>query len=188
MKLPSIKKIPIEYIQSILKIDPTSPSGLTWIPKEGTSQINKSWNAKHANKKAGNKHISFEKYLSWKIGFRYLGKYINFKCSNMIFLLHNGYLTKGMLVQHIDHNPFNNNPSNLRECTRSQNTQSNKLRKNNTSGHKGVVLTRNKRNWYVIIKLNGKAHYFGTYINKDDAIKTSIIARKKLHGKFGRNE
>jgi hypothetical protein len=141
---------------------------------------------KHNNKKAGNKHISIKKCLSWNIGFRYLGKYIGFKCSSIIFLLHNGYLTKNMFVQHIDHNPFNNKPDNLRECTRSQNTQSNKLRKNNTSGHKGVFLTRDKLKWYVAIKLNGKSHYFGTYQNKEDAIKASIEARKKIHGEFGR--
>ena len=188
MKLPSIKKIPIEYIQSILKIDPNSPSGLTWIPKEGISKSIKSWNAKHANKKAGFKHISIKKYLSWNLGFRYLGKYMSFKCSNIAFLLHNGYLTKNMCVQHVDHNPFNNNPNNLRECTRSQNTQNSKLRKNNTSGHKGVFFTRNKRNWYVIIKLNGKSYYFGTHKNKEDAIKASIEARKKLYGEFGRNQ
>lgn len=185
-KLLSIKKIPIEYIQSILKIDPNSPSGLTWIPKEGISRSIKSWNSKHANKKAGNKHISIKKCLSWKIGFRYLGKYIGFKCSSIIFLLHNGYLTKNMFVQHIDHNPFNNKPDNLRECTRSQNAQYSKLRNNNTSGHKGVYLTRDKLKWYVAIKLNGKAYYFGTYINKEDAIKASVEARKKLHGTFGR--
>lgn len=186
MKLPSIKGIPLSYIQSILKIDLTSLSGLTWLPREGTSRDTKSWNAKHANKKAGNKHISIQRCLSWKIGFRYLGKYMGFKCSNIILLLRNGYLTKGMLVQHIDHNPFNNNPDNLRECTRSQNTQSNKLRKNNTSGHKGVFLTRDKLKWYVAIKLNGKAYYFGTYQNKEDAVKVSIEARKKIHGEFGR--
>jgi hypothetical protein len=186
MKLPFIKGIPLDYIQSILKIDTNSPSGLIWLSKEGISRSTKSWNTKHANKKAGNKHISIQRCLSWKIGFRYLGKYMGFKCSNIILLLRNGYLTKGMLVQHIDHNPFNNNPDNLRECTRSQNTQSNKLRKNNTSGHKGVFLTRDKLKWYVAIKLNGKAHHFGTYQNKEDAVKVSIEARKEIHGTFGR--
>ena len=185
-KLHSIKGIPLKHIQSILKIDLNSPSGLTWLPKEGASRNTKSWNTKYANKKAGNKHISIQKCLSWKIGFRYFGKYMGFKCSNIIFLLHNGYLTETMFIQHIDHNPFNNKPDNLRECTRSQNTQSHKLRKNNTSGHKGVFLTRDKLKWYVMIKLNDKSYYFGTYVNKEDAIKVAIESRQKLHGAFGR--
>ena len=35
---------------------------------------------------------------------------------------------------------------------------------------------------------NGKYHYFGLYENKEDAIKVSIEARKKLHGEFGRDK
>jgi hypothetical protein len=62
-KLKSIKGIPLSYIQSILKIDPNSPSGLSWLPKEGTSRIIKSWNAKHANKKAGSKEEPVEEEL-----------------------------------------------------------------------------------------------------------------------------
>jgi hypothetical protein len=189
MKLPSIKGIPIEYIQSILKLDPNSPSGLIWLPKKVLLSYDvRAWNTKHANKKAGTKHISIKKYLSWTLGFRYLGKYMSFKCSSIVFLLHNGYLTKNMCVQHIDHNPFNNNPSNLRECTKSQNTQYSKLKKTNTSGCQSVFLTTDKLKWYVQIKLNGKSYYFGTHKNKDDAIKASIEARKKLHGEFARIE
>jgi hypothetical protein len=49
-------------------------------------------------------------------------------------------------------------------------------------------LTRDKLKWYVAIKLNGKAYYFGTYQNKEDAVKVAIEARKKLHGTFGRDK
>ena len=40
----------------------------------------------------------------------------------------------------------------------------------------------------VRINANGKSYYFGTYVNKEDAIKVAIAARKKLHGEFGRDE
>ena len=129
-----------------------------------------------------------KKCLSWNLGIRYLGKYMSFKCSNIILLLHNGYLTKNMCVQHVDHNPFNNNPNNLRECTRSQNQHNSKLSKRNTSGCKSIYWIKNKSKWRVRININRKSYYFGTYINKYDAIKASIEARKKLHGEFGRNE
>lgn len=189
MKLPSIKGISIEYIQSILKLDPNSPSGLTWLPKKDLlSYVVRAWNTKYANKKAGTKHLSIQKYLSWTLGFRYLRKYMSFKCSSIVFLLHNGYLTKNMCVQHIDHNPFNNNPSNLRECTKTQNSHNNKISNRNSSGCKNIYWIKNKSHWNVIIKLNGKSYYFGTHKNKDDAIKASIEARKKLHGEFVRIE
>jgi len=186
MRLHSIKGIPLEHVRSILRVDPASPSGLTWLPRGGVSRQAKSWNAKHANKKAGSKHISIQKCLSWNIGFRYLGKYVSFKCSNIIFLLHNGYLTKNIFVQHIDHDPFNNDPGNLRECTRSQNAQYSKLRKDNTSGHKGVFRTRCGLKWYVAVKLDGKYRHFGTYGDKDEAVRVATEARREMHGDFGR--
>jgi hypothetical protein len=36
--------------------------------------------------------------------------------------------------------------------------------------------------------MHGKEHYFGMYVNKEDAIKVAIAARKKLHGEFGRDK
>ena len=111
---------------------------------------------------------------------------MGFKCSNVIFLLSNGYLTEGMFVQHVDHNPFNNNPDNLRECTRSQNAQYSKLRKDNTSGHKGVFRTRCGLKWHVAVKLDGECHHFGTYGDKDEAARVAAEARNEMHGTFGR--
>ena len=49
-KLKSINIIPLSYIKSVIKINPDSPSGLTWLPRE-----NGQWNGRYANKTAGNK-------------------------------------------------------------------------------------------------------------------------------------
>ena len=54
-KLKSIKGIPLSYIQSILKIDPSSPSGLSWLPREDVQ-------FKYDNKNAGCKHADQRKY------------------------------------------------------------------------------------------------------------------------------
>lgn len=183
-KLKSIQGIPIEYIQSILKIDPDSPSGLTWLPR---TDVPKDWNAKFANNHAGHIHKDAKTgYQRWGISIAYNGKYLRLICSRIIFFLHHGYLTKGKCIDHKDNNALNNKIENLRESTDFENAHNSKLRKNNTSGHKGVNWDKGSKKWKVQILANGKYHYFGIYVNKEDAIKVAIAARKKLHGDFGR--
>ena len=178
-KLKSIKGIPLKYIRSILKIDSKSPSGLTWLPREDIQ-------FKYDNKNAGYKHTDQRKYQSWNVSINYIGKHCNLKCSRIILLLHNGYLTTGKEVDHKDDNSLNNKVNNLRESTPAENQQNSKFRNNNTSGHKGVYWSKERNKWVVRICLNGKLHFFGYYKNKEDAIKVAIEARKKLHGTFGR--
>lgn len=180
-KLKSIKGIPLSYIESVIKIDSTSPSGLTWLPREDVQ-------FKYDNKNAGYKHTDQRKYQSWDISITHNDKKYNIKCSRVIFLLHNGYLTKNKEVDHKDGNSLNNKVNNLRESTLAQNQHNSKLRKNNTSGHKGVYWNKASGKWMVRINVNGKSYYFGMYVNKEDAIKVAIEARKKIHGEFGRNK
>jgi hypothetical protein len=178
-KIKSVNGIPLSYIKSIVKIDSSSPSGLTWLLRD-----DKQWSSKFANKTAGSK--SSDK--RWTTIITYKGKIYNLKCRRIIFLLHKGYLTKDNIIDHIDNNSLNNKIENLREGTRSQNQHNSKLPKHNTSGHKGVTFHKPSGKWRVRIKMHGKEHYFGFYVNKEDAIKVAIEARKKLHGEFGRDE
>ena len=178
-KLPFISSIPLSYIKSVIKIDPDSPSGLTWLPRQDIK-------FKFLNNHAGCKDTYKSGYQIWTTSINYNGKKYKLKCHRIVFLLHHGYLTKGKCIDHEDNNALNNNPDNLREGTKSQNNMNSKLPKNNTSGHKGVIWCKKKQKWSVQIKLNGKNYHFGYFVNKEDAIKVSIKARKKLHGKFGR--
>jgi len=184
-KLKSIKGIPLSYIKSILKIDLSTKTGLTWLLRPTAP---KQWNIRYANKPAGYECTNQNGYRKLELKITYNDKTKNFLASRVIFFLHNGYLTTNMEVDHIDNNSLNNNPDNLRECTHSQNSHNSKLRKNNTSGHKNVLWCKKRKKWLVQIESNCKIHYFGYYANKEDAIKASIVARKKLHGDFGRIE
>ena len=178
MKLPSIQGIPLEYIQSILKIDITSPSGLTWIKKFTTAGTLKAY------KKNG--VLTGKKY--WVMKVPYNGKRHDMIVHRIIFLLKEKKLDPDKEVDHDDGNSLNNNPDNLRESTHSENMHNSKAPKNNTSGHKGVFWHKASGKWEVRIRLNGKLYNFGLYVNKEDAIKVAIEARKKLHGEFGRDE
>ena len=129
MKLPSISNIPLSYIQSVVKIDASSPSGLTWLTRTNVTNVTNAWNTRCANKKAGHKHINKENgYQSWQIYITYNGKPKNLRCSRVIFLLQNGYLNTCKEVDHIDGNPENNLVSNLRLVTREINARNVKKR------------------------------------------------------------
>jgi len=182
-KLKCIKGIPLKYIESVVKIDSKSPSGLTWLTRK-----NEQFNSYCAKKMAGCKQTKTNGYQSWVIKITYNRKGYLLRCSRVILLLQNRYLTEGKGVDHIDVNSLNNKVKNLRESTNSENQRNCKIAKNNTSGCKGIYWIKVRSVWEVKINLHKKTYRFGYYKNKEDAIKVAIKARKKLHGKFGRNE
>lgn len=75
-------------------------------------------------------------------------------------------------IDHADRDKGNNRISNLRPATASQNILNSGLRKDNTSGTKGVRFSAG--HWRVDIRINGHLKYLGRYKNKDDA-----VARRK---------
>lgn len=187
-KLKSIKGIPLKYIQSVVKIDSKSLSGLTWLPRQDIRKewnSVKEWNAKNAYNNAGSVNTNQDGYKKFVIMIRYNNKQYNLTISRVVLLLKNGYLTEGKIIDHIDGNSLNNIVTNLREVTPSQNNMNSKLPKNNTSGCKGVCWDKSRNKWMVQI-CYGKVKFTGRYDNEEDAIKASIEARKKLHGTFGR--
>ena len=178
MKLPSIQGIPLDYIESILKIDLSSPSGLTWIKKAKTAGSLKAYKEKGV--------LTGKQY--WVMKVPYNQKRYDLIVHRIIFLLKEKGLDPDKEVDHIDNNSLNNNPENLRESTHSENMHNSKLPKHNTSGHKGVYWNKNSGKWEVRIRYNNKLYNFGLYEKLEDAIKVAIEARKKLHGEFGRDE
>jgi hypothetical protein len=183
-KLPFINSIPLSYIQSILKIDPLSPSGLTWLPRQDIK-------FKFLNNHAGCIHTDAKTgYQRWNTSVVYNSKRYYLICSRIIFLLHHGYLTKGKCIDHEDNNPLNNKIENLRESTDSQNAQNSKLRKDNTSGTKGLSWDKKKQKWVAEVYVNSKKIYIGCFLEseKENAKKAIEKARKKYHGDFGRTK
>ena len=77
-----------------------------------------------------------------------------------------------LVVDHINRDKSDNRKCNLRACTQAENLQ-NKGRYNVPG--KGVTFNRGK--WRVIIKINGKAKWFGHYDTKDEAL---IVAQNKF--------
>ena len=88
-------------------------------------------------------------------------------------------------VDHIDNNDTtNNNISNLRWATNSQNNMNRGVSKNNTSGYKGIYFHKKSNKWVARIKMNGNYIQLGYYENVDDAIKARLEAVIQHHGEY----
>lgn len=95
-------------------------------------------------------------------------------------------------VDHIYGNKtrHDNRKSNLRVCTRGQNSRNKIDMSNNTSGCIGVVWHKHANKWMASLTVNNESIYLGLFANKQDAIKARIEAEKKYFKDFApiRNE
>jgi hypothetical protein len=101
------------------------------------------------------------------------------------FMFHN---TLPKYVDHIDGNPSNNKIENLRAATNAQNNWNTGIRKNNTSGVKGVYWDKKYNSWHAQCFINYKNHFLGRYKNIEDAEKVVKDFRLKHHGEFARHK
>jgi hypothetical protein len=105
-----------------------------------------------------------------------------FKAHRLIFLYHYGYFPE--FVDHIDGNKQNNRIENLREASKQENSQNQKVRWTNSSGFKGVSWHKVNKKWKVALCKNYRSYYFGTYEDKELAELVSMEATDLLHENF----
>lgn len=91
----------------------------------------------------------------------------------------------GFDVDHIDGNGLNNQHSNLRVCTRVQNSRNRALDRRSTSGLKGVYIRASGR-WQARIKTSGRFLSLGVFDSKLEAAKAYDEAALRLYGEFAR--
>lgn len=137
------------------------------------------WKNRTSNRnKLGAKAGSPDKHGYVNICFNYK----KHKMHRIIYLMHHGYLPKE--IDHIDGNPQNNAIENLREANRSQQLCNTKLRKNNSSGIKGVCWDKSKQKWLVRVNKDSKNVYMARFDDLELAELVAIEARAKFHGEY----
>ncbi len=96
-----------------------------------------------------------------------------------------GKIPKGFTnIDHIDRNPLNNQKSNLRFCTFSQNMQNRRKQSNNSSGYNGVTWHKKSQKWRAETRFNKKHISLGLYVNIKDAAKAYNKFALEHHKEF----
>jgi len=116
--------------------------------------------------------------LYWKISIKRKTMYLH----QVIFLYHHGHLPK--YIDHKDNNSTNNKIENLREATQSQNVGNSRLRKDSSSGYKGVTFRKDTKKWQSQIMIDGKHISLGSYETKEDAHNAYIKGSSKYFKEF----
>ena len=128
--------------------------------------------------KAGNKYVGKTLYLGKTDGrdqFR-LQLLSRFLMGNPV----------GKEIDHRDGNFLNNQKSNLRAGTHTENMSNAKLRKDNKSGAKGVFFRRETRKFRVKIGVDRKQIQGGQFDTLEEATRRYAELSEKYHKEFGR--
>ena len=89
-----------------------------------------------------------------------------------------------LCVDHIDNNRENNNICNLRYATHQENTRNSKIRKNSTSGIKGITYHKASNKWQARITIDGLEIHLGLFGNIEDAKQARVNKVKQVFGEF----
>lgn len=87
----------------------------------------------------------------------------------------------GFDTDHINRNKLDNRKENLRTVTRGQNEINKNIRKDNTSGVKGVVWNKNMGRWMVRVWVDNKSIFLGYFKNLNDASKARLRGENKYY-------
>ena len=101
----------------------------------------------------------------------------------VVFYLTHGYMPE--VVDHIDGNPSNNHPDNLRAATTMTNRWNSKTPTTNRSGIKGLHYDAKRKQWVAQVTAAGKLHK-KTSNDKDFLVDWLTAKRAEVHKEFAR--
>jgi AP2 domain len=87
-------------------------------------------------------------------------------------------------VDHRNHNTLDNRRRNLRRSKIFQNNSNQGVRKDNSSGYKGVCFRRDSRRWQAYISYRGNRKHLGYFKTSREAAEAYNVSAKRFHGSF----
>lgn len=143
----------------LFKYDETSPTFLRWINSKSPRIVNCITPAGRLSYRPnGDKHSARVK----------IGQKL-YLVHRILWEMFNGPIPEGMVIDHLDGNPFNNNIRNLRVTTQRINTQNSRIRRDNLSGTTGV-------SW----RIKGGITYAYAFISLPEKDVSKYFSTKKL--------
>jgi hypothetical protein len=119
------------------------------------------------------------------IGYKQVGLFgFRYMLHRVAWFMHYGEWPENEL-DHINGIRDDNRIENLRPATREQNTQFCKMRKDNTTGVKGVSFRDGR--YLARVRLNGTRKHIGIFSNLNDAEAAIKAAREEMHKEFAKH-
>lgn len=102
----------------------------------------------------------------------------------VIWEMHYGPIPHGMVIDHINGNPFDNRLRNLRLATLAQNARNARKNSNNTSGFKGVSFHKVTQKWSASIRIGRRSRHLGLFDSPEEAHGAYMLASSAEYGDF----
>lgn len=106
-----------------------------------------------------------------------------YKAHRLAWLAYYGYLPEKQ-IDHINKITSDNRISNLRLATQAENNCNTKIRRDNSSGYKGITFDKQTNKWRAFIHFNKKTFRLGRFSDILEAVYAVKQKRKELHGEF----
>jgi hypothetical protein len=173
----AIRTLPSQtYLRQCFDYDPLTGI-VTWRERPtahfGSEAYRQRFNSRFAGKRAGSRRKDTG---HWEVA---LGR--NYLLHRVIWKLVHG--TEPDEIDHENIDGGDNRLRNLRDCAHHQNMSNTKIRKDNTTGYRGVYLLDTGR-WRAAIRHKGKAMHIGHFRTKEEAAAAYAVKSAELHGAF----
>lgn len=119
-------------------------------------------------------------------GYRFISiDWNRYLAHRIVWLWNNGTMPSGD-IDHINGDKSDNRLENLRVANRSQNMSNTGLRRDNSSGYKGVTWHAQSRKWRALIHVNKKQTHLGLFDTPEKAYAAYCAAAKEVFGEFAK--
>lgn len=107
-----------------------------------------------------------------------------YRVHNLIWILFNGDIPDGVVVDHKNNISIDNRIENLRLATLQENQFNSKKRIGTSSKYKGVHWNKQSSSWRASIRVDGRVLYIGNFKTELEAHEAWCVVAKKIHGDF----